>query len=60
MSRTPLEPGTSSARDEIGQWAYALSSSIGRLDKGLDMATAEGWTAVDMKGDWMTILMLPP
>ena len=30
-------------------------SSIGRLDKALDEAQAEGWTVVDMKNDWKTI-----
>jgi hypothetical protein len=28
---------------------------IGRLDKALDVAQAEGWTVVDMKNDWKTI-----
>jgi hydroxymethylpyrimidine pyrophosphatase-like HAD family hydrolase len=37
------------------EWAYDRQSSIGRLDKGLDVATADDWTVVDMKGDWKTI-----
>jgi phosphoglycolate phosphatase-like HAD superfamily hydrolase len=42
------------------EWAYDRQSSIGRLDKGLNVATAAGWTIVDMKGDWKTIFMPPP
>ena len=57
MIRIPAEPGTSSARDEKGQCANALSSSIARLDKGFDMATAGGWTIVDIMGDGKTIFM---
>jgi phosphoserine phosphatase len=41
------------------EWAYDRQSSIGRLDKGLDAATAGGWTVVDMKGDWKTVFMPP-
>jgi phosphoglycolate phosphatase-like HAD superfamily hydrolase len=46
--------------DDKREWAYDRQSSIGRLDKGLDAATAEGWTVVDMRGDWKTIFMSPP
>ncbi len=46
--------------DAEREWAYDRSSSIGRLDKGLDQAKAAGWTVVDMKGDWKTIFMSPP
>jgi hypothetical protein len=38
--------------DAEREWAYDRQSSIGRLDKGLDQATADGWTVVDMKNDW--------
>src|SRR5215217_6529146 len=41
--------------DAAREWAYDRQSSIGRLDKGLDVAAAGGWTVVDMKGDWKTI-----
>jgi hypothetical protein len=41
--------------DAAREWAYDRQSSFGRLDKGLDMAAAAGWTIVDMKGDWKTI-----
>jgi phosphoglycolate phosphatase-like HAD superfamily hydrolase len=37
------------------EWAYDRASSIGRLDKGLDEASAKGWTVVSMKDDWKTI-----
>ena len=42
--------------DPDREWAYDReTSSFGRLDKGLDEATAKGWTLVDMKNDWNTI-----
>jgi haloacid dehalogenase-like hydrolase/2'-5' RNA ligase superfamily len=42
--------------DADREWAYdRKASSFGRLDKGLDEATAKGWTIVDMKNDWNTI-----
>src|SRR5450432_3836497 len=41
--------------DAEREWAYDRNSSVGRLDKGLDAAQAEGWTVVDMKNDWKTI-----
>lgn len=44
--------------DAEREWAYDRKSSIGRLDKGLDEATAKGWTVVDMKRDWKIIF--PP
>ena len=37
------------------EWAYDRRSSIGRLDKALDEATARGWVVVDMKQDWKVI-----
>ncbi|MFC3880821.1 HAD family hydrolase [Algoriphagus namhaensis] len=37
------------------EWAYDRESPIGRLNKGLDEAAANGWTVVDMKSDWATI-----
>jgi hypothetical protein len=37
--------------------AYDHHSEIGRLDKGLDAAAAYGWTVVNMKDDWNTILV---
>lgn len=44
--------------DAEREWAYDRTSSIGRLDKGLDEAQAKGWTVVDMKQDWK--LIYPP
>jgi hypothetical protein len=41
--------------DAEREWAYDRNSSIGRLDKGLDEAHANGWTVVDMKKDWKVI-----
>jgi hypothetical protein len=38
--------------DADREWAYDRTSSVGRLDQGLDEATAKGWTVVDMKTDW--------
>lgn len=38
--------------DEVREWAYDRDSHIGRLDKGLDEAAANGWTVIDMKKDW--------
>ena len=37
------------------EWAYDRQSPIGRLDKALDAARANGWTVVDMKKDWKFI-----
>lgn len=37
------------------EWAYDRNSSIGRLDKALDAAVAQGWAVVDMKLDWKVI-----
>ena len=44
--------------DAEREWAYDRDVHIGRLDKGLDEATAKGWTVVDMKKDWKNIF--PP
>jgi hypothetical protein len=41
--------------DAEREWAYDRNSSVGRLDKGLGEAQANGWTLVDMKNDWKTI-----
>jgi phosphoglycolate phosphatase-like HAD superfamily hydrolase len=46
--------------DAAREWAYDRQSSIGRLDMGLDEATAHRWTVVDMKKDWKAIFMSPP
>jgi hypothetical protein len=44
--------------DPVREWAYDRQSDIGRLDKGLDVAKANGWLLVSMKDDWKTIF--PP
>ena len=41
--------------DAEREWAYDRSSSVGRLDKGLDEARSKGWTVVDMKQDWKVV-----
>ena len=41
--------------DAEREWAYDRQSDIGRFDKGLDEAAAQGWTVVSMKDDWRTI-----
>jgi phosphoserine phosphatase len=41
--------------DAEREWAYDRTSSVGKLDKALDVAKAEGWTVVDMKNDWNKI-----
>jgi phosphoglycolate phosphatase-like HAD superfamily hydrolase len=41
--------------DAAREWAYDRQSHIGRLDKGLDEASAKGWTVVSMKDDWKTV-----
>ena len=44
--------------DAAREWAYDRESPVGRLDKGLDEAKANGWTVVSMRNDWKTIF--PP
>jgi hypothetical protein len=41
--------------DAEREWAYDRTSSIGKLDKGLDEANNEGWTVVDMRRDWKNV-----
>jgi haloacid dehalogenase-like hydrolase len=41
--------------DADREWAYDRKSSVGKLDKALDAAPANGWTVVDMKNDWKSI-----
>ena len=45
--------------DAAREWAYDRTSSIGRLDNGLDEALAKGWTVMDMKTDWKIIFPSP-
>jgi len=46
--------------DAEREWAYDRTSNIGKLDKGLDEATARGWTVVDMKKDWKRVFSFEP
>ena len=41
--------------DSIREWAYDRNSHIGKLDKGLDEASQNGWTVVDMSKDWKVV-----
>ena len=41
--------------DAEREWAYDRQSSIGKLDKAWDEATARKWTVVDMKTDWKRV-----
>jgi phosphoglycolate phosphatase-like HAD superfamily hydrolase len=41
--------------DDVREWAYDRTSTVGKLDKGLDEAVEKGWTVVDMKADWKKI-----
>ncbi|HSO47159.1 MAG TPA: HAD family hydrolase [Rhizobiaceae bacterium] len=41
--------------DAEREFAYDRASPVGRLDKGLDAAKAEGWQLIDMKNDWSAI-----
>jgi hypothetical protein len=45
--------------DGAREWAYDRESHIGKLDRGLDDATARGWTLVDMKADWKRVFPFP-
>ena len=45
--------------DAEREWAYDRESHIGRLHKGLDEASKNGWTVVDMKNDWKRIFPQP-
>lgn len=41
--------------DSTREWAYDRKSPVGTLDKGLDEATAKGWTIVNMRDEWKVI-----
>ena len=41
--------------DAEREWAYDRDSHVGRLDKALNEASANGWTVVDMQRDWNVI-----
>ena len=50
-----FEPPEIHHTDAEREWAYDRQSSIGRFDKGLDEARANGSTVVNMKTDWKQI-----
>ena len=41
--------------DAEREYAYDRDSKVGRLDKALDAAQANGWVVVDMKQDWKRV-----
>jgi phosphoserine phosphatase len=41
--------------DAVREVAYDRKSPMGRLDRGLDEASARGWTLVSMKNDWKQV-----
>jgi len=41
--------------DAEREWAYDSDSFVGRFDKGIEQAQADGWTVVDMQNDWNTV-----
>ena len=41
--------------DAVREYAYDRNTTVGRLDKALDLAPRNGWTVVDMKTDWKII-----
>jgi phosphoserine phosphatase len=41
--------------DAEREYAYDRKSPVGRLDRGLDEASARGWTLVSMKNDWKQV-----
>lgn len=46
--------------DARREWAYDRNSQVGRLDKALDLARANGWIVVDMASDWRRIYPFEP
>ena len=43
--------------DSVREWAYDRNSHIGKLDAGLDEASAKNWTVADIKNDWKNIYL---
>ena len=41
--------------DDKRESAYDRDSHVGKLDKALDIAKAQGWTIIDMKREWKII-----
>jgi hypothetical protein len=59
----PVSDGAMGARfmalvhhtDAERECAYDRTSRVGKLDKALDQANADGWLVVDMKRDWLRV-----
>ncbi len=43
--------------DAVREYAYDRKSTMGRLDKALDGASAHHWVVIDMKKDWARIFL---
>jgi phosphoserine phosphatase len=41
--------------DAAREWSYDRGSRIGKLEKGLDEASARGWTVISMKDEWSRV-----
>jgi hypothetical protein len=41
--------------DAAREYAYDRDTHIGKLDRGLGLAPAAGWTLVSMKNDWLRV-----
>ncbi len=41
--------------DANREWAYDRDSHVGRLDRGLDEASQNGWIVIDMQKDWRQV-----
>lgn len=46
--------------DAEREYAYDRKDALARLDQGLDVAAARGWTVVSMKNDWKTVFSAAP
>jgi phosphoserine phosphatase len=46
--------------DAEREWAYDHLSAVGQLDTALALATAKGWTVVDIKKDWKRVFPFEP
>lgn len=46
--------------DAEREWAYDRPFAVGQLDTALALATAKGWTVVDIKKDWKRVFPFEP
>ncbi len=64
---TPSLPGASTPglglivhhTDAEREYAYDRGSPVGKLERGLDEAAANGWVLIDMKTDWKVVFAEP-